>query len=195
MSEPPVVIVLAGPNGSGKTTASRTVLAERLGVLTFVNADVIAQGLSGFSPEAVALEASRIMLDRIHRLADQRASFAFETTLAARGLARWLRGLKSSGYRVELAYFWLTSVELNVARVAYRVSQGGHSVPEKTIRQRYKRSAQNFFGLYHPLASLWQVYDNSRQGPPRLVASGDDAGLETVLDADVWQALLREGEE
>src|SRR5689334_23144253 len=95
---PPSVFVLGGPHGAGKTTASRTVLAETLGVMTFVNADVIAGGLAGFDPDSAAVEASRIMLQRLHALAEQRADFAFETTLAARSYAGWLRDLRSSGY-------------------------------------------------------------------------------------------------
>src|SRR4051794_1830916 len=121
----PTVIILAGPNGAGKTTAARTLLAETLHLMTFVNADVIAQGLSGFDPESMAVEAGRIMLQRLHALADRRASFAFETTLAGRSYARWLRSLRGTGYTVHLVYFWLASPDLAVARVAERVRTGG----------------------------------------------------------------------
>src|ERR1041384_5416314 len=110
MDEPlPSVIVLAGPNGAGKTTAARTFLAETLKVMTYVNADVIAQGLAGFDPDSAAVEASRIMLQRLHALAEQRVPFAFETTLAARSYAAWLRELRQTGYRPHLVYFWLES--------------------------------------------------------------------------------------
>src|SRR5438105_15777905 len=143
----PTVIVLAGPNGAGKTTASRTLLAETLRVMTFVNADVIAQGLAGFDPDSAAVEASRIMLGRLHTLAEQRADFAFETTLAARSLAGWLEELRQGDYAVHLLYFWVESADLAVARVAQRVHEGGHNVPEQTIRQRYQRSLDNLFRL------------------------------------------------
>jgi predicted ABC-type ATPase len=114
---PPNAIVLAGCNGAGKTTAARTLLAETLKVMTFVNADVIAQGLAGFDPDSAALEASRIMLERLHSLAEQRADFAFETTtLAGRTFAGWLDNLRQSGYVVHLLYFWLESDDLAVAR-------------------------------------------------------------------------------
>src|SRR5947209_16204911 len=110
MAEPgPTVIVLAGPNGAGKTTSARTLLAETLGLMTFVNADVIAQGLAGFDPEKMALEAGRITLQRLHTLAEQRADFAFETTLAGRSYARWLELWRQAGYTVHLVYFWLSS--------------------------------------------------------------------------------------
>lgn len=190
----PNVIVLAGPNGAGKTTASRTILAETLRLFTFVNADSIAQGLAGFDPESAAIEASRIMLERMQILAEQRANFAFETTLAARSLVSWFRTLGASGYRVELCYFWLNTPDLAVARVAERVQRGGHNIPEATIRQRYRRSLHNFFRLYRPIVSAWQVYDNSELGPPRYVASGDDQGNEIIHLMETWQQMRNEVE-
>lgn len=187
----PTVIVLAGPNGAGKTTASRTLLAKTLHLMTFVNADVIAQGLAGFDPDSAALEASRIMLERLHLLAQQRASFAFETTLAARSLAGWLRQLRMAGYRVHLVYFWLESADLAVTRVAQRVALGGHGVPEGTIRQRYDRSIRNFFELYRPEVSTWIVYDSSGADFPKLVAQKDEAGNETILIESTWRKMQR----
>jgi len=189
---PPTVIVLAGPNGAGKTTSSRTLLADLLGVLTFVNADVIAQGLAGFDPDSAALEASRIMLERLHALAEQRADFAFETTLAARSLAGWLQSLRDSGYVVHLVYFWLESADLAVNRVAERVRRGGHHVPEATIRQRYRRSIRNFFHLYRPVVSTWRIYDNSQGNVPQLIAQGDATGSETIVNELAWQLIQRE---
>ena len=153
----PRVIVLGGCNGAGKTTAARTLLAETLGVMTFVNADIIAQGLSGFDPAGANVEASRIMLERLHELAARRESFAFETTLAARTYAPWLRTLKATDYVIELHYVWLNRPDLNVSRVALRVQSGGHAVPEGTIRQRYVRSARTFLDLYRALADFWRV--------------------------------------
>jgi predicted ABC-type ATPase len=134
----PTVVVLAGPNGAGKTTAARTLLAGTLELMTYVNADVIAQGLSGFNPESMAMEAGRIMLRRLHSLVEQRISFAFETTLAGRAYSRWLRSIRETGYAIHLVYFWLTNPDLAVARVAERVRMGGHDIPEETIRTRYR---------------------------------------------------------
>jgi predicted ABC-type ATPase len=193
MSEaPPTVVILAGPNGAGKTTAARTVLAETLRLMTFVNADVIAQGLSGFDPESMAMEAGRIMLQRLHALVEERASFAFETTLAGRSYARWLRSVRAAGYTSHLIYFWVGSPDLAVARVAERVSQGGHAILEATIRQRYLRSVRNFFQLYRPVVSTWSVQDNTQAGPPQVVAHGDDTGRETILMEAVWQQMQKE---
>jgi predicted ABC-type ATPase len=182
----PSVIVIAGANGSGKTTSSRTLLAERLRLMTFVNADVIAQGLAAFDPESAALEAGRIMVARLQELAAQRLDFAFETTLAARSFAPRLNELRHQGYSVYLYYFWLRSADLAVSRVAERVKQGGHHVPESTIRRRYERSVTNFFRLYRSIVTTWEVYDNSEYAAPRLIASGDEAG-ETILDQQTWE--------
>ena len=191
MADAPRAVILAGSNGAGKTTAAKTVLADTLGVMAFVNADVIATGLSGFDPEDVAFEASRIMLDRLHALAAQLADFAFETTLAARTYAPWLRTLQMSGYRVSLFYVWLSVVELAVERVAIRVSQGGHSIPEGTIRQRYARSLANFEKLYRPIVNDWAVYDNSTNGVYRLLAEGVRGQAPTIHDAAMWALFCK----
>lgn len=185
-SDAPQVIVLAGSNGSGKTTSSRSILAETLSVMTFVNADAIARGLSAFDPEGVAFEASRIMLERLRELAVRRASFAFETTLAARTYARFLRDLSDQGYYVRLYYFWLADPNLAVARVALRVQEGGHNVPEAEVRQRYTRSIRNFFSLYRPLADLWEVYENTTPNVTRLIAHNRDASAGTIVEQDRW---------
>jgi predicted ABC-type ATPase len=188
-NDKPEIIILGGPNGAGKTTASQRLLADTLRVTTFVNADVIARGLAGFDPDSAAVEASRIMLERLRQLAERRESFAFETTLAARSYAAWLKRWKSEGYLVTLYYFWVDTPDLSVARVAERVRAGGHHVPEATIRQRYERSMQNFFSLYRVLADAWFWYDNSRSGPPRLIACGDPDD-ELIGDEATWQLIL-----
>jgi predicted ABC-type ATPase len=138
------VTVLAGPNGAGKTTAAPRLLRDMLGLVEFVNADTIAQGLAGFAPEIAALEAGKIMYNRIRQLGDQRRSFAFETTLASRSLTPWLAKLMQSGYEFHLAFLWLPNADFAVQRVANRVRLGGHSLPESTIRRRYVRGLQIF---------------------------------------------------
>jgi predicted ABC-type ATPase len=185
----PTVIVLGGINGAGKTTAARSLLANTLGVMTFVNADVIAQGLSAFDPDAAAMRAGRIMLEQLDELAAERASFAFETTLAGRTYAVWLNSLRESGYKVHLFYFWLNSVETAIARVAARVKKGGHHVPEATIRKRYGRSIQNLFSLYLPVVDSWKVYDNSPAGSPLLVAEGLRGTDEIIYLPDLWSRV------
>ena len=133
----PSVVVLGGPNGSGKSTSAPRLLRESLKVEHFVNADALAQGLSAFRPEEVALDAGRIMLRRLDELGDQRKTFAFESTLASQVLARRLERLKQHGYLVRLVYLWLPRVELALARVAERVRAGGHDVPAAAVRRRF----------------------------------------------------------
>ena len=183
------VIVLAGPNGAGKSTTAPSLLKGTLAVREFVNPDPIAQGLSGFRPNHVALAAGRIMLDRLHELARLRADFAFETTLASRSYAPWLRELRKAGYRVHLIFLWLPSADVAVARVRERVRMGGHAVPEATIRRRYAAGLRNFFALYRPLADTWQVYDNSGSSTPRPIARGRLGRITTVADQAVWNRI------
>lgn len=186
----PSVIVLGGPNGSGKSTAAVRLLRDELKVLEFVNADQIAQGLSAFRPEGHALEAGRVMLNQLKRLAESNECFAFESTLASRSFATWLQDLQTTrGYEIRLVYVWLQSVEINIERIATRFALGGHSIPEETIRRRYHRSIQNFFDLYLPLANRWEVYDNSEQTEPRLIASGIKGGDAVVLEQRLWEQL------
>jgi predicted ABC-type ATPase len=184
----PSVVVIAGPNGSGKSTAAPALLGGLLGVGEFVNADVIAQGLSAFNPERAAIAAGRIMLARIKELGVAHESFAFETTLASRTFAPWLASLVAEGYDFHLIYLWLPSAEMAVERVAQRVQEGGHHVPEEVVRRRYKKGLGNFSSLYQPIATQWRVYNTAQSQRPRLVASGH--GLEgEVIDPKTWQTI------
>jgi predicted ABC-type ATPase len=183
--ERPTVIVLGGINGAGKTTSSRRLLADRLGLMSFVNADDIARGLNAFAPEKVAFEAGRVMLQRLDQLREERADFAFESTLAGKGYIRFLTGLKSEGYRVELFYFFLPSVEDAVRRVAARVSRGGHHIPDETIRTRYHRSIENFWERYRPHADEWYIFDNGG-GCPILTATGQGSDDPSITDVVFW---------
>lgn len=192
-SEHPNVIVLAGPNGSGKSTAAPALLKGTLGVTEFVNADVIAQGLSGFDPLNSALEAGRIMHRRLRELAAGRADFAFETTLASKSLAPWLRELIAAGYNFHLLFLWLPSAAAAVHRVADRVRMGGHYVPEETVRRRYLAGLKNFFRLYRPLAKKWYVYDNSVAIAPNMIAVGAGEGEIEVTDEVKWSAVVKAG--
>jgi predicted ABC-type ATPase len=189
----PRVVVLAGINGAGKTTAARRLLADVLHVPTFVNADAIARGLNGLNPEAEAFRAGRIMLERLNDLARRREDFAFETTLSARTYAPWLAALRPAGYEVLVYYYWLDSPELAIARVAQRVRNGGHFVPDADIRRRYSRSVQNFLELYRPIADEWEVYDNSHGQRALLAMSTPDD--EAIDHPDTWPAFLRSADD
>ena len=185
----PLVVVIAGPNGAGKTTSAPRILRGALAVGEFVNADPIAHGLSALHPETVAVAAGRVMLARVRALAAQRASFAFETTLASRHFAPWLQALQAQGYRVHLAFLSLPTVEMAVARVAARVRNGGHNVPEDVVRRRYRTGLTNFFTLYQPVANSWQMFDNSEIAGPRLVCSRNQGAEPSILDEAAWQRI------
>jgi predicted ABC-type ATPase len=187
----PYVVILAGPNGAGKSSSAPGVITERLAAGAFVNADVIARGLSGFDPDSVVFQAGRIMLQRLEELATQRADFAFETTLSSRTFAPFLRRLRDVGYQVRLVYVWLESADLCIERVRHRFQSGGHFVEEPIVRRPYERSLENFYSLYRPLADDWQVYDNSLQGQPRLVAQGHRVHVVSVHAQPIWDEMLR----
>ena len=195
MSEPrPSIVILAGPNGAGKSTVAPDLLQGTLAVSEFVNADVIASGLSAFDPDSAAITAGRVMLARIRDLAEQRSSFAFETTLASRTFAPWLRELRTSGYTVHLFFLWLSSADLAVERVAERVASGGHNVPADTVRRRYRAGIRNFFNLYQPIVTSWTLYNAS--GPePMLAAESLESEPLKVYDRGVWAAVQRQGNE
>lgn len=185
---PPYIVILAGPNGAGKTTVAPYLLKQALPIDHFVNVDVLAQGLSGFAAQAAALDASRVMFRRLRQLAAARKTFAFETTLAARSFAPWLRHCKADGYRVGAFFLALPSVDIALARVAERVRLGGHDVPETTVRRRFMLGLRNFFGLYLPLLDEWRFYNNASRGP-RLIARGQNATATLVRDRIQWEVF------
>jgi predicted ABC-type ATPase len=167
----PLCIVIAGPNGSGKTTFAREYLARNAHVINFVNADLIASGLSPLAPARAALMAARLTLAEIDRLARERQDFAFESTLAGRGYVSRLKELKRAGYHIEIVFLRVASSGLVLKRISARVRQGGHAVPRADVLRRFKRSLDNFESLYRPLADSWAIYDNS--GPiPLLIECG-----------------------
>ncbi len=185
----PNVVVVAGPNGSGKSTAAPALLRDYLGITEFVNADVIAQGLSGFAAENAAMQAGRVMLERLRELAGQNADFAFETTLASRTFAPRLEELRDAGYRTHLLFLWLPSPEMAVARVASRVQQGGHDVPDEVVIRRYHAGLRNFFQLYVPIVDAWMVFDNSRREGYELIATGRKHAEIVVADEASWKSI------
>jgi predicted ABC-type ATPase len=159
------VVIIAGPNGAGKTTFAREFLPHEAGVLEFVNADLIAAGLSPFNPEAAAFRAGRVMLEEIAGHAAAGRSFAFESTLSGRTYLRMIGAWRESGYVVKLVFLWLPTPEDAIARVAMRVRQGGHDVPESTIRRRFFAGLRNFEQLYRHRVDYWQRFDNSGVTP------------------------------
>jgi len=184
----PHLIIIADPNGAGKSTTAPALLNDALSIENFVNADVIAQGLCAYQPEKAAIEAGRVMLKRIHQLASEQADFAFETTLATRSFAQWIPQLKTKGYQFHLIVLWLQDAELAVLRVNERIKMGGHSVPEETIRRRYKAGLKNFFNLYTPIADVWRIYNNSDPHPSLIAAKTHHYPI-TIKQPGIWQHL------
>ena len=170
-AKPPRCIVIAGPNGAGKTTFAREFLLREARVTHFVNADLIAAGLSPLRPELAALSGGRLFLAELDRLADARADFAFETTLSGLVHLRRLQHWKTTGYRLEMIFLRLPSPQLALRRVAARVRQGGHHVPAADVLRRFARGWDNFQHHYRALADRWEVYDNSGR-VPRLLEFG-----------------------
>jgi predicted ABC-type ATPase len=180
--------IIAGCNGAGKTTASRTILPKSLLVKEFVNADEIAKGLSPFNPEGVAIEAGRLMLERIKYLLSKGESFSIETTLATRSYVKLVREASKSGYMVHLIYFWLNSPQLAVERVAERVSEGGHNIPYDVILRRYAKGVDNLFKLFMDEVDIWVIYDNSQYQRERIAFGGKS--METkVSDNDKFKII------
>ncbi len=185
----PNVVVVAGPNGSGKSTAAPALLRDYLGITEFVNADIIAQGLSAFGSENVAMQAGRVMLERLEDLARQKSDFAFETTLASRSFAPRLQELRTAGYRAHLLFLWLPSPEMAVARVASRVQQGGHNVPEDVVIRRYHAGLRNVLRLYMPIVDAWMVFDNSRREGYELIATGRKGAEIIMANEATWKSI------
>jgi predicted ABC-type ATPase len=161
----PRCVVIAGPNGAGKTTFAREYLPADAGVLHFVNADLIAAGLSPFRPALAAVAAGRLVLRQVDRLARARVSFGFESTLSGLTYAGRLRRWKRQGFVIEIVFLRLASVDLALERIGARVRQGGHDVDPGDVRRRFERGWRNFDVTYRPLADAWAVYDNSGRLP------------------------------
>ena len=155
------VVIIAGPNGAGKTTFAREFLPLEAGLPLFVNADLIAAGLSPSRPEAAAIRAGRLMLEEIDRYAAEGRNFAFETTLSGHTYIKRIDAWRAAGYEVKLIFLALKHPDDAVARVARRVQQGGHDVPEKVIRRRFTAGVRNFLEIYRDRVDYWQWIDNS----------------------------------
>ncbi len=184
----PNLYIIAGCNGAGKTTASYTVLPEMLNCNEFVNADEIAKGISPFQAEKAAIDAGKIMLTRIQELIKLQVDFSFETTLSARHFIKLIKEAQKKGYFVTLVFFWLNSVDLAIQRVKIRVSEGGHNIPEETIRRRYKTGITNLVNKYISICDYWIIVNNS-EGPFSLIAEGlKDTEVE-IKDHNIWNKI------
>lgn len=158
--------------------------------MEFVNADNIACGLSPFNPESVAFESGRIMLRRIRELMAARLDFGFETTLSSRSYVSLVKQAKLLDYKVSLLYFWLSSPNLTVERVAKRVVNGGHHIPSDVIERRYYRGIYNLYNLYMPICDEWTIINNMDL-VPEVIAQYDSFG-KAVYNSELWDTIIKQ---
>jgi len=173
------VYVIAGPNGSGKTTFAIKFLPEYVKCPHFINADLIARGLSPFSPGTAAIKAGKLVLEQIHQFAGQGVDFAFETTLSGKLYLNLFESLKKKGYRIHLFFLWIPNTDLAVSRIKNRVARGGHDVPVQDVLRRFSRSISNFFRLYQSFADSWMLFDNTGINPI-LIAQGKNSRIKII---------------
>ena len=184
----PRLYIISGCNGSGKTTASYSLLPEMLNCREFVNSDEFAKGLSPFDPSKASIQASRYMIMKVRYLLKRQQDFAIETTLATRTLMKTVKTAQEAGYTVTLLYFWLNSPELAGERVRARVEAGGHNIPEETIRRRYSVGIYYFFNSYVPVCERWILADNS-QIPFRVIAEGSKKDIINIRDEATYEKI------
>ncbi|WP_291323609.1 zeta toxin family protein [Desulfonatronospira sp.] len=189
-SNQPKVFIIAGPNGAGKTTFAENFLPDFAQCYEFVNADLIAAGLSPFAPHTQDMQAARLFLNRVHGLASSGKSFSFETTLSGRSYAQLLKRIKNRNYRVFLFFLWLSDPDMAISRVQMRVSQGGHNVPRDIIIRRYYAGLKNLFNLYRPVIDVMSIY-NATFLPPQLVAHEENGGI-TIFKPDIYTKISKE---
>ena len=185
----PKLYIISGCNGSGKTTASYTLLPDLLNCREFVNSDEFAKSFSPFDPGAASVTASRYMLMKINYLLERKADFAIETTLATRSLLQIVRQAQQQNYETTVLYFWLNSPELAIERVRDRVESGGHHIPDAVIRRRYVMGLQYLFDVYIPVIDRWILADNSKP-PFSVVAEGSKAVI-YIKDNEKYQLIQR----
>ena len=183
------VYIVAGPNGSGKTTFATEFLPEYASCKHFVNADLIAKGLSPFSPGTAAVTAGKLVLEQIHQFANRGVDFAFETTLSGRLYVNLFRSLKKKGYKIHRFFLWIPKADLAISRIKSRVAQGGHDVPIQDVLRRFDRSMTNFFTLYQSLADSWMFFDNAGVIPV-LIAEGKN-GKVKIINRRLYDTIVQ----
>lgn len=187
----PTIYLIAGPNGAGKTTFAREFLPEA-NVVEFLNADLLAAGLSPLDPRRMALRSGRLLLERWKELVDMQRDFAFESTLSGRTYLHMLQNARNEGYRVHLCYLWLPKVSLCLRRIKQRVRKGGHDVPPSDVRRRFGSSLRNLFDHYMPMADRTVLIDASTY-PPRTIARWSERGFECIL-VQSYEAVCRQAQ-
>ena len=184
----PDVYIIAGPNGAGKTTFAREFLPNYAHCKNFINADLIAQGVAPFSPEAAAFRAGRVMIEEINHYAKRGDDFGFETTLSGRSYLGLIRRLRKRGYSVHFFFLTVSTVDLALTRVKGRVVEGGHDIPASVVSRRFDRSMQNFFACYRQLGDSWIVFDNSGATPT--VVAFEKQGELSIMNQELYEGLI-----
>jgi len=188
----PTLYVIAGPNGVGKTTFADRYLPQTIRELGFVNADLIARGLSPYDPDSASMEAGRVALTRIRHLIAEQRSFTWETTMSGRTAVGWLRAAKESGYKLKCYFLWVRDVETTLDRIQGRVMEGGHGIKPEVSRRRFIKTIQNFFQVYRPLFDSWKLFENDNQEPRLLTVEKD--GRRATRDRKAFERILAEAE-
>ncbi|MCM8812946.1 MAG: zeta toxin family protein [Candidatus Omnitrophica bacterium] len=183
------VYIIAGPNGSGKTTFAKTFLPEYAQCERFINADMIASGLSPFSPQRAAIKSGKLVLEQIRGYANNGLDFGFETTMAGVTYLKYFKMLKEKGYILTIFFLWIPSPQLALARVKDRVAHGGHNVPPTDIKRRFRRSMENFFKRYRLFADKWILFNNA-QITPKIIAKKQNAHIE-VVDTGLFESIMK----
>ena len=182
------VYIIAGPNGAGKTTFAIKFLPEYAKCSNFINADLIANGLSPFSPGAAAIKAGKLVLEQIHEFATKRVNFAFETTLSGKLYVKLFKSLKKKGYKIHIFFLWVPDATLVISRIKSRVAQGGHDVPVRDVLRRFNRSITNFFKLYQPPADTWMLFDSAGL-TPILIAEKKNGKIK-IIDVCSYNSII-----
>ncbi len=183
------VYIIAGPNGAGKTTFATKFLPGYTSCINFVNSDLIAYGLSPFSPALAAIKAGKLVLEQIHQFETKGTDFAFETTLSGKLFVNLLKSLRKKGYKIHIFFLWIPDAHLAISRIKSRVTEGGHNVPVEDVIRRYSRSIFNFFRLYQPLADSWMLFNNAGEMP--ILIAKKKNGRINILDENLYNSIVK----
>jgi len=183
------IYIIAGPNGSGKTTFAKTFLPEYAKCERFINADLIAAGLSPFSPQQAAIKSGKLVLEQIKEYSKNGVDFGFETTMSGVTYLKYFEMFKEKGYIINIFFLWIPDPKLAIARIKDRVAQGGHNVPVKDIKRRFNRSIKNFFKHYHLLSDKWILFNNA-EPKPKIIAKKQNAHID-ITDNDLFKDIIK----